>query len=86
MKNMDRRKLMSIITQVSFAIDDVKLFLDTHPNCAEALSYYETAKKMRDEAVDEYTKRFGPISAYNVDVKDYWTWNVGPMPWEGDDC
>lgn len=86
MKNMDRKKLMQIITQISFAIDDVKLFLDTHPYCAEALSYYEKAKEMRKEAICEYTERFGPISAYNVDIKEYWDWNVGPMPWEGVDC
>lgn len=86
MNNLDRKKLMCIITQVSFAIDDVKLFLNTHPNCKEALSFYEKAKKMRKEAMEEYTKRFGPLTAYNVDVKDYWDWNAGPMPWEGDDC
>lgn len=86
MKKLDRKKLMSIITQASFAIDDVKLFLDTHPNCREALEYYEKAKKMRDDAIEEYTKTFGPITAYNVNVESHWTWNEGPMPWEGDDC
>lgn len=86
MKDMDRRKLMQLITRLSFAMDDVKLFLDTHPNCKEALEYYKKTKEMRNDAVREYTKKFGPISAYNVDVEDYWTWNVGPMPWEGDYC
>ena len=83
---MDRRKLMHHITKLSFAIDDVKLFLNTHPNCEEAIEFYKKTKKMRDEAVEEYKKCFGPISAYNVDVKNYWDWNVGPMPWEGDNC
>lgn len=86
MNNIDRKKLMTLITRTSFAIDDVKLFLDTHPNCKEALEYYKKTKKMRDEAVKEYTMTFGPISAYNVDVDCKWTWNEGPMPWEGDDC
>ena len=27
------------------------------------------------DAVDEYTREFGPITAYDVDVKDYWNWN-----------
>ena len=41
---MDRRyninnkeDLMSIITQSSFALDDIKLYLDTHPCDEEAL-------------------------------------------------
>ena len=38
--DMSKEKLMDIITKASFAMDDVKLFLDTHPNCMEALEYY----------------------------------------------
>lgn len=34
-----RRELMDWINVVSFAVDDVKLFLDTHPGCEEALEY-----------------------------------------------
>lgn len=83
---VDKEKLMKIITQASFAIDDVKLFLDTHPNCTEAIEFYKKAKKMRKEAVEEYTREFGPITAYNVDVDDYWTWNSSPLPWEGGSC
>ena len=36
-----RRELMDWINVVSFAVDDVKLFLDTHPGCEEALEYFE---------------------------------------------
>lgn len=87
MKNkMDREKLLKTINRASFALDDVKLFLDTHPSCQEALEFYKEAKKVRDEAWDEYTRNFGPLSAYDVDVKDYWDWNEGPMPWEGGSC
>ena len=35
--DMSKEKLMDIITKASFAMDDVKLFLDTHPNCMEAI-------------------------------------------------
>lgn len=83
---MDRQKLMKIINQASFAIDDVKLFLDTHPSCDEAIQFYKKAKKIREAAVEEYTEKFGPITAYNVDVDDYWTWNDSPLPWEGGNC
>ena len=84
--NIDRAKLLKIINQASFAMDDVKLFLDTHPNCQEAIEYYQKAQKVRNEAWNEYTRKFGPLSAYDVDACDYWDWNKGPMPWEGGDC
>ena len=84
--NANRLKLMKIINQASFAMDDVKLFLDTHPSCSEAIEYYKKVKKIRMDAVDEYTRDFGPLTAYDVDVKDYWNWNDSPLPWEGGNC
>lgn len=86
MKSIDRRRLMQIITRASFAIDDVKLFLDTHPNCSQALAYYEKMEKVRNQAWREYTMRFGPLSAYDVNVRNSWDWNSAPLPWESEGC
>lgn len=86
MKNMDRNSLMKIITQASFALDDTRLFLDTHPNCKEAIEYYNKAQAVREEAWEVYTSKFGPLTFYEVSDEDYWEWNKGPMPWEGGNC
>ena len=85
-QNIDKAKLMKTITQASFAMDDVRLFLDTHPNCQEALEYYSKAKKIRDKAWDIYTENFGPLDMYGCNGDDKWMWNKGPMPWEGGKC
>jgi spore coat protein JB len=84
--NIDRKKLMQTITRAGFAMDDVKLFLDTHPNCREALEFYQEAKEIRDEAWDTYTQNYGPLSSYEVDNYEYWDWNEAPLPWEGGNC
>lgn len=84
--NMSKDELMKVITKASFAMDDVKLYLDTHPNCQEALEYYKEAKKMREKAWKMYTSMYGPLSSYEVDSDDCWNWNVAPMPWEGGKC
>lgn len=86
MNDMSRQKLRRVIDEASFAIDDVKLFLDTHPNCREALAYYQKMRNIRNQAVHEYTVKYGPVTAYNVDSADYWTWSRGPWPWEGEEC
>lgn len=86
MNQMDRDKLMKTITQASFAMDDVRLYLDTHPNCQEALEYYAKAKKVRKKAWKLYTENFGPLSMYEVDTDEHWDWNKGPMPWKGGNC
>ena len=45
-----RNELLEWINVVSFAVDDVKLFLDTHPCNMEALEYFEEFKKQRVQA------------------------------------
>ena len=82
MEKRCKEKLFAYITASSFVLDDLRLFLDTHPNDKEALDYWRKVEKGRNEAVEEYTKCYGPISAYNVDAKNYWTWVDEPWPWE----
>lgn len=42
---MNRRELFEYINQISFAVDDVKLFLDTHPGNQKALEYFQNIKR-----------------------------------------
>ena len=42
---MNRRELFEYINQISFAVDDVKLFLDTHPGNQKALEYFQKYKE-----------------------------------------
>ena len=37
MNQMNRQQLFNLINTVSFAVDDLLLFLDTHPDDAEAI-------------------------------------------------
>ncbi len=76
-------QLMCTINYLSFAMDDARLFLDTHPDCQEALEYFNDTMNIRNKAVEEYTSKFGPISSYNVNVCDGWSWTECPLPWNG---
>ena len=44
---------------MSFAVDDVKLFLDTHPYDEEALLYFDEFKKQRVQAMNRKTVLIG---------------------------
>lgn len=79
----DRQKLFMFITEVGFAIDDVVLYLDTHPEDKQALEYYDTYKKLRKQAAAEYTKLYGPLTDEDVNSCNYWAWVKDPWPWEG---
>ncbi|MCR5736980.1 MAG: spore coat protein CotJB [Eubacterium sp.] len=83
---MNQEKLMLLIQKANFALYDVKLFLDTHPNCQEALDYYQNMKKVKEKAMREYVENFGSLCAEDVENRDYWDWNDRPWPWEGGNC
>lgn len=82
----EKEKLLRTIDQASFAMDDTRLFLDTHPDCREAIDFFNKAKKVRETAMNEYTMKFGPLTSYGASNCDSWKWNQGPFPWEGGNC
>jgi spore coat protein JB len=80
--NMNQAELKQFITEITFALEDITLFLDTHPKCRDALSYYETYRNMRDQALEEYVNQFGPLNRYQVTNENYFDWIDSPWPWE----
>ena len=84
MNQSDKAQMLRNIQELGFAIDDVVLYLDTHPTDEDALRYYEKYKKMHHEAAKEYTKYYGPLTNENVNIENgCWTWVDSPWPWEG---
>ena len=80
----ERMTLLRKISEVSFAMDEARLFLDTHPCCKEALEYYKNMCAVRDKLVKEYTACYGPLSSYDCFCDDCWKWVEYPWPWEGE--
>lgn len=76
------KNLEKIIGMASFAMDDARLYLDTHPGDVEAMEYFHKYHHIREHAMQEYTSKCGPMCAYNVEADNHWTWNCGPWPWE----
>lgn len=81
--NQNKQSLLQFINEVSFALDDLVLFLDTHPDDKEALSCYHKYKKQRKQAVTEYEQCYGPLQNSGVNSENCWTWVESPWPWEG---
>ena len=87
--NETARKLMKRIDDASFAMDDVILYLDTHPDDRNALNYYRYVVALRKEAVKAYEAsafeaQFGPLTASANRDAAYWSWINDPWPWEGE--
>lgn len=77
-----KEALLKQINEASFAMDDVLLFLDTHPDDAAAMQYYHNVTAMRKNAMDAYQNQFGPLMVDNV-MGNRWDWVTEKWPWEG---
>lgn len=78
---MTKDELMNKIYALSFALTETQLFLDTHPDCKQALEYYRRLVTDLDTAMTEYQNKYGPLMAESTG-SDGWTWIEGPWPWQ----
>ncbi len=82
-----RECLMSEISTVSFAINDLTLYLDTHPTCQNGLALFKELLQKRLDLLAEYAKKYNPLTQIsmvtgNPETEEY-GWGEGPVPWEG---
>ena len=87
-RQMNRRQLLNHINQVSFAVDEVSLYLDTHPCDTEALEYFRKVSSQRNEALKEYSAAYGPLTIDTADASctERWNWINEPWPWQEGGC
>lgn len=84
----EREILMQKIATLDFALVDMHLFLDTHPNnlaIAKKITEYEAKSSALK---DEYEHRFGPLTT-SGENGNRWAWISNPWPWDSsfeEDC
>ena len=78
----DKTKLLNEISAVGFALIDINLFLDTHPNCKEALQYRQQAAKKKKMLTERYEAQFGPLTIAACGSENCWEWVSNPWPWD----
>ncbi len=89
--NADARECMLLqIQQVSFVLDDLRLYMDTHPEDKQGLELLKTMVKKRKTLAKEFAKKYYPLTPdCMADIyeenpgSDCYCWAEGPIPWEG---
>lgn len=83
-RNQTQKQMFQEINEVSFAVNDILLFLDTHPCDKEALAYFEKMSCRRNELLKEYARCFGPLTVDTAEgtCEASWKWMEQPFPWE----
>ena len=73
------RKLQS----AKFALLELHLYLDTHPEDLEMLAAYRKAMAKYELALDEYTENFGAVEWLSAPGVE---WLQNPWPWDAEVC
>jgi hypothetical protein len=79
--NTSRESLIKEIYEIDFALIELGLFLDTHPDCKSALTMHNNYANKCRELKDKYQKMYGPLTMQFPCNK--WRWLESPWPWEG---
>ncbi|MBR3641474.1 MAG: spore coat protein CotJB [Oscillibacter sp.] len=66
---------------VDFAVQELGLYLTTHPTDREALGLYQTYIKLAREGRELYRKKYGPLTETDLSPQGKFDWLKDPWPW-----
>ena len=73
---------------LEFAVQELGLYLDTHPEDAEAFALFQAYVKLMQEGKQRYVAQYGPLVRSDTANFDHYVWVHDPWPWDlqGGDC
>lgn len=77
-----REKLLKEVQKAGFMTDDLRLYLDTHPQCEEAFAELKKYLCKEREARREYESAYGPLSLQAMEGRSQYDWPCHIWPWE----
>lgn len=77
----EQQKALRKIRGIQFAIWELRIFLDTHPNDCNALKRLQAYETQLESAVSQYEEAYGPLNEDSA-TANRWAWVQEPWPWE----
>lgn len=78
----EEKSMLLDIQKLEFAIYDLALFLDTHPNDPVALYRHKMLTDQHMQLKHVYEAQFGIMSVMSHELGDTWRYIDGPWPWD----
>lgn len=75
------RALLEQIRALMFSVNDLALYLDTHPCDMRALNAHKQYSEKLKELMKIYQAQYGSLSIYNP-TNNWEEWVNSPWPWE----
>lgn len=85
-EEMNREMLLNELTSLDFIAVDMGLYLNTHPDEAEAIAAYNKVIAAADAVRTKYEAEFGPLCSFRsyAENRKNWQWKNDPWPWQQD--
>jgi spore coat protein JB len=80
-KEMSKMELLKQITAANFMVEDLHLYLNTHPADREALVKYNAFVMQAHSLKQQYERLYGMLHEHNASPYP-WQWINQPWPWE----
>ena len=81
----EQARLLTNIDSLEFALTDLALYLDVHPDNEFMLKQFNMVRTNMNELIYEYQKKYGPLCLNNDALNKYpYSWIKSPWPWECD--
>ena len=77
----EKEILLYQVMALSFAINDLNLYLDLHPDNKEVLDLFKKFVREEKELSSEYVKKYGPLEVTEI-MGNKFNWIDSPWPWE----
>ena len=78
----DKGNLLLKIYQYDFALNDLSLYLDLHPDDRDVYEIFKHYTEEESKYVDMYVKKYGPMELDYSPYNNY-MWDEGPWPFIG---
>lgn len=80
----EREELLFNVLKYKFAMNDLNLYLDTHPDNQNYIMLYNKYRDEEKKICNEYEKKYGPLTLDSQYLENSpWNWLKSPWPWEG---
>ena len=79
----ERETLLYQVMQYKFALIELNLYLDTHPNDTEMIKLFNQYQDIEKQMCDKYESMYGPLTTDSNNLNENrWEWINSPWPWE----
>ena len=73
---------MHNLQTLHFAIQELGLYLDTHPDDAEAVSLFNRYVEQYGDAMQQYEQQYGSLTQMGAALSGTYDWLKDPWPWD----